>query len=158
MMLCAPETQLLIRRAVAELCLALGWAALHEVPIPNGRRCDVLALRPDGGFSCIEIKSGPRDFLLDGKWPAYRDYADALYFAVDDRFPIELLPDEVGVIVACVHAPGEAALTRDAPSHPLAPARRRLLTHRFATLAATRLSALEHPSVTASYRAGLRVE
>ena len=157
-MLCLPETQLAVRRGASALCNALGWATLHEVPIPNGRRCDILALRPDGGFACVEVKSGPRDFLTDAKWPDYRDFADALYFAVDDLFPLALLPADVGVIVACVHAPGEAALIRDAPEHRLPPARRRALTHRFAVLAASRLTMLEHPSITSSFRAALRVE
>ena len=97
--------------------------------LPNGRRADILALRPDGGFACIEVKSGPRDFLVDAKWPDYRDYADALFFAVDADFPQDLLPAEVGLIVA---AGLEAELLRDAPAHPLPAARRRALLQRFA--------------------------
>lgn len=150
--------QLAIRRGASALCSTLGWAVLHEVSIPNGRRCDILALRADGGFVCIEVKSGPRDFLLDTKWPEYRAFCDALYFAVDEHFPQTLLPEDVGVIVACVSVPGEAAIIRDAPPHPLAPVRRRALLHRFATLAANRLACLEDPSVTASFRASLRAE
>jgi len=150
-----PERQLAIRRAAAVLCQQLAWVVVHEVPLPNGRRADLLALRPDGGFVCIEVKSGLRDFLTDCKWPDYRDFCDALYFAVDDAFPLELLPDETGIIVTCAR---EAEMIRPAPSHPLPPARRRALTHRFASVAATRLAALEDPMITASLRAALRVE
>src|SRR5487761_2519286 len=67
-----PARALAIRRATARLCLRLGWAPLHEVPLPNGRRADILALRPDGAFACIEVKSGIRDFLSDQKWPEHR--------------------------------------------------------------------------------------
>ncbi len=150
-----PERQLAVRRATATLCRQLAWVALHELPLPNGRRADLLALRPDGGFVCIEVKSGPRDFLTDGKWTDYREYCDALYFAVDDDFPVELLPESTGLIVACGR---EAEMLRPAPAHPLPPARRRALTHRFATVAAARLAALEDPAVTASLRSALRVE
>ena len=150
-----PERQLAVRRATAILCRQLAWVALHELPLPNGRRADLLALRPDGGFVCIEVKSGPRDFLTDDKWPEYREFCDALYFAVDDAFPLDLLPDTTGLIVACGR---EAEMVRPAPSHPLASARRRALTHRFATVAASRLSALEDPAITASLRAALRAE
>jgi hypothetical protein len=150
-----PERQIAVRRAAAALCQQLGWAALHELPLPNGRRADLLALRPDGGFVCIEVKSGPRDFLTDGKWPDYRAFCDALYFAVDDDFPVALLPAEAGLIVASGR---EAEMIRAAPSHPLPPARRRALTHRFATVAASRLAALEDPAITSSLRAALRAE
>ena len=150
-----PERSLAIRRATARLCGRLGWAPLHEVPLPNGRRADILALRPDGCFACIEVKSGPRDFLTDLKWPDYRAYADALFFAVDADFPRDLLPADTGLIVA---AGLEADLLRDAPAHPVAPARRRALLHRFATLAAERLAALEDPAGLADLRTALRVE
>lgn len=150
-----PERALAIRRATARLCGRLGWAPLHEVPLPNGRRADILALRPDGCFICIEVKSGMRDFLTDLKWPDYRDFSDALYFAVDPDFPQELLPAETGLIVA---AGLEADLLRDAPTHPLPGARRRALLQRFAMLAAGRLAALDDPAGTADLRAALRVE
>lgn len=150
-----PARAALIRRATARLCLRLGWAPLHEVPLPSGRRADILALQPDGCFTCIEVKSGPRDFLTDLKWQEYRDFADTLYFAVDADFPRELLPPETGLIVS---AGLEADMLRDAPHHPLPAARRRALLQRFALLAASRLSAMEDPAGVADLRAALRVE
>lgn len=150
-----PERSLAIRRATARLCGRLGWAPLHEVSLPNFRRADILALRGDGGLVCIEVKSGPRDFLTDGKWPEYRDFSDALYFAVDDAFPRDLLPEDAGLIVACE---GAAEILRAAPEHRLPPARRRSLLHRFAMLAALRLAALDDPAGAADLRAALRVE
>ncbi len=149
------ERAFAVRRATARLCLRLGWAPLHEVALPNGRRADILALRPDGGFACIEVKSGARDFLTDSKWPDYRAYADALYFAVDQDFPLDLLPAETGLIVAVGL---EADLLREAPSHPLAPARRQALLRQFAALAAGRLAALEDPAGAAGLRSALRAE
>jgi hypothetical protein len=150
-----PERALAIRRATARLCGRLGWAPLHEVPLPNGRRADILALRPDGCFACIEVKSGPRDFLTDLKWRDYREFSDALFFAVDVDFPQDLLPSETGLIVA---SGLEADLLREAPTHPLPSARRRALLQRFAWLAAGRLAALEDPGGVADLRAALRVE
>lgn len=150
-----PERAFAIRRATARLCLRLGWAPLHEVALPNGRRADILALRPDGCFACIEVKSGPRDFLTDLKWPDYRAFADELFFAVDVDFPQELLPAETGLIVA---AGLEADLVREAPAHPMPSPRRRALLHRFAWLAAGRLAASEDPAGTADLRNALRIE
>ncbi|HEX4172016.1 MAG TPA: MmcB family DNA repair protein [Acetobacteraceae bacterium] len=150
-----PERAFAIRRATARLCLQLGWAPLHEVALPNGRRADILALRPDGCFACIEVKSGPRDFLTDLKWQDYHQFADALFFAVDVDFPQALLPDETGLIVA---AGLQAELLRESPVRPLAGARRRALLHRFALLAAGRLATLEDPAGVADIRAALSVE
>jgi hypothetical protein len=149
-----PERSLAIRRATARLCLRLGWAPLHEVTLPNFRRADILALRPDGGFACIEVKSGVRDFLADAKWPEYRDYCDALYFAVDSNFPLELLPVDAGLIVV----DHEADLLREAPAHAIAASRRRSLLLRFSTLAATRLAFAEDPGAAADLRNALRPE
>src|ERR1700733_12669398 len=127
---------------------------LHKMPLQN-RHADILALRPDGGFACIEVKSGPRDFLTDLKWPDYREFSDTLFFAVDVDFPQALLPAETGLIVA---AGLEADLLREAPSHPLPGARRRALLQRYALLAAGRLAALGDPGGVAALRAALRVE
>lgn len=150
-----PQRTAIIRRAAARLCVRLGWAPLHEVRLPNGRRADILALQPDGCFACIEVKSGPRDFLTDLKWPEYREFADRLYFAVDVEFPADLIPADTGLIVT---ADLDADLLREAPSYPIAAARRRALLLRFALLSAGRLAAIEDPAGFADLRAALRVE
>ncbi len=114
-----------------------------------------MALRPDGGFVCIEVKSGFRDYQTDAKWPEYREYCDALFFAVDADFPEALIPDDAGLIVV---AGREAALLREAPPHPLSPARRRAILQRFAVLAAMRLAVAEDPEALVELRCALRVE
>ena len=149
------ERTALVCRAATRFCALRGWGPVAEMPLPNGRRADILALLPNGGFAVVEVKSCARDFLSDNKWPEYRDYCDRLYFAVDLDFPQELLPLEAGLIVTDGL---EAALLRDAPAHPLAPARRRALLHRYAMVAAGRLAALSDPAGQAELRAALRVE
>jgi len=144
-----------VTRAAMRFCALRGWAPVAEMPLPNGRRADILALLPDGGFAILEVKSCARDFLSDAKWPDYRDYADRLYFAVDLEFPQELLPEDVGLVVA--DGP-DAALLREAPAHAMAPARRRALLHRYAMVAAGRLAALTDLMGFAEIRAALRVE
>jgi len=136
-------------------CLARAWSPLAEVPLPDGRRADILALRPDGGFVIIEVKSCARDFLSDTKWQDYREFSDELHFAVDLDFPHTLLPEEAGLLVCDGF---DATPLRDAAAHPLAPARRRALLHRFASLAATRLAGLTDPAGLAERRAALRLD
>ncbi|MGK7867295.1 MmcB family DNA repair protein [Falsiroseomonas sp. E2-1-a20] len=153
--LSAAERTLSVCRAAARFCAQRGWAPVREMPLPNGRRADILALQPDGAFAVVEVKSCARDFLSDGKWPEYRDFCDRLYFAVDLDFPVALLPEEVGLLVT--EGP-DASLVRDAPAHPLAPARRRALLQRYAVVAAGRLAALQDPAGQAEIRAALRVE
>ncbi|WP_137180222.1 MmcB family DNA repair protein [Roseomonas sp. AR75] len=152
----APAARTLaICRAAARFCARRGWAPVTEMPLPNGRRADILALLPDGGFVVVEVKSCARDFLSDGKWPEYRDFCDRLYFAVDLDFPRALIPEEVGLMVA--DGP-DAELVRDAPDHRLAGARRKALLHRYAMTAAGRLAAMQDPAGFSELRAALRVE
>lgn len=151
----APQRTLAVTRSALRFCLARGWSPLLEMPLPDGRRADVLALRPDGGFAVIEVKSCARDFQTDAKWPEYRAFCDELHFAVDQDFPRDLLPEDVGLLVCDGF---EAVLLREAPAHPLAPARRRALLHRFASLAATRLAALADPAGLTERRAALRLD
>jgi hypothetical protein len=144
-----------VTRAATRFCALRGWAPVTEVPLPDGRRADILALAPDGGLAILEVKSCARDFLADAKWPDYRAWCDRFYFAVDLDFPQALLPAEVGLVVT---EDGDAALLREAPEHRLAPARRRALTQRLAMLAAGRLAALADPAGAAELRAALRLD
>lgn len=144
-----------ITRAALRWCLDQGWSPLAEVPLPDGRRADVLAIRADGGLVILEVKSGPRDYLSDGKWQDYAQWCDAFLFAVDLDFPDGLLPPGPGLLVV---ADREAALHREAPETPLAPARRKALTLRLARLAALRLATLQDPEGAAERRAALRLD
>lgn len=154
-LLTIPERTLHVCRAAARLCVRMGWAPVLEVPLPVGRRLDILALGPDGGFNAIEVKSCARDFLSDGKWQEYRAWCDQLYFAVDLDFPQTLLPEDAGLIVA---EGGEAVILRHPAEHRLPPARRKALLLRYARLAAGRLQGLCDPAGAAELRAALRVE
>lgn len=65
----------------------------------------------------------------------YLPFCDAYYFAVAAKFPLDILPDEPGLIVA--DSFGGAVVRPPTPS-PLAPARRKALPLAFARLAALR--------------------
>ena len=131
-----------LARGICRALAQLGFATLLEAPLANGRRADVLALRRDGELVVVEIKSSVADFKSDRKWPEYRAFCDRLYFAVPAGFPIELIPDECGLIIA---DPFGAAVLREAPVVPLAAARRRAVLLRFARLGAARLRRLIDP-------------
>ena len=132
-----------ILRGTQRLLRSLIFESLSEVCLGNGRRADVLALGRDGTAWIVEIKSSIADFRSDQKWHEYRDYCDALLFAVAPDFPSEILPADTGLILADAYA-GE--LLREAQSHPISPARRKALTLSFARTAATRLLAQVDPS------------
>lgn len=130
-----PDTTLSVTRGAARLMLNLGYAPLLEVGLPNGRRADVMALGPRGDIVIVEVKSGIEDYRVDRKWHEYGPFCDAFYFAVAPEFPQGVLPDEPGLIVADGF---DGAVVREAPSSPLAPARRKALTIAFARLGAMR--------------------
>ena len=114
------------------------------MPLGNGRRADILAVGRDGEIWIVEIKSSIADFRADQKWPEYRDYCDALLFAVAPDFPSDILPADTGLILADAYA-GE--VVREAPRHPLSPARRKALTLSIARMAAMRLHARIDPGM-----------
>jgi hypothetical protein len=147
-----PERTSLVRLAASRLCLRMGWAPLHEVRLANGRRADILALQPGGGFACIEVKSGLRDYMSDAKWTEYQPFCDVFFFAVDRDFPKDILPPETGLIVC---ADREADILREPKPVKLAAPRRKALLERFAWLAAGRLAALEDPAGVAELRLAL---
>lgn len=130
-----PETTATVTRGAARLLVALGYAPLAEVTLPNGRRADLMALGAKGQIFIVEVKSGIEDFRVDLKWPEYRPYCDAFAFAVAPEFPREILPEEPGLIVADGFG---GAILREAPVEALPGARRKAMTLAFARLAALR--------------------
>lgn len=137
-----------VTRGAARLWGRLGFGVLREVPLADGRRADLVCLGAGGEVAIVEVKSCARDYLSDAKWDTYRAWCDRLFFAVDPHFPQALIPAEAGLIVA--DAWGGAVL-REAPVHPLAPARRRALLLRFARLAARRAEATADPEGAAEW-------
>ncbi|MFA5954966.1 MAG: MmcB family DNA repair protein [Hyphomicrobium sp.] len=134
-----------ILRGTQRLLRSLDFESLSEITLGNGRRADVLAIRRNGEIWIVEIKSSIADFRADQKWPEYREYCDALLFAVAPDFPAEILPADSGLILADAYA-GE--LVRPPPQHPLAAARRKALTLSIARIASMRLHAQIDPGLT----------
>ena len=130
-----PEITDAVTRGAGRVLLDLGYAALAEVVLPNGRRADLMGLGPKGEFVIVEVKSGLEDFRADVKWPEYAPYCDRFYFAVAPEFPREHLPAGPGLIVADAFG---GAVVEEAPLNALVPARRRSLLLAFARLAAFR--------------------
>src|SRR3569623_826142 len=130
-----PATTAVVPRGAGRLLQALAYAPLAEVCLPNGRRADLMALGPKGDIVIVEVKSSLEDYRCDRKWGEYLPYCDAFYFAVSPEFPREILPEGPGLIVADGFG---GAIVLDAPTAPLAPARRKALTLAFARLAAMR--------------------
>jgi len=131
-------------RGVGRLMRAHGLACLNELPLPNGRRADVVALSASGDIWIVEVKSGVEDFRVDNKWPEYRDFCDALFFGVAPDFPVDILPVDTGLILADRYG-GE--IVREAPEHRLAAARRRSMTLRIARAAALTLQSVIDPTM-----------
>jgi hypothetical protein len=139
-------TALGVQRGVRRLFAQLGHATLPEFTLASGRRADVIALAPDGRLTIVEIKSSVADFRADRKWPDYRDFCDRFFFAIPETVPIEILPDTAGLIVADSFG---AAILREPSDHPLAGARRKAVTLRFARAAAGLLHMLADPDALA---------
>jgi len=134
-------------RGVCRLLRDLRYACIAELPLPNGRRADVVGLSQSGDLWIVEVKSGVEDFRTDHKWPEYRDFSDALFFAVAPGFPLDLLPADTGLILADRYG-GE--IVRQALETRLAPARRKAMTLRFAHCAALSLQAALDPALKIS--------
>lgn len=134
-----------VQRGVLRHLSARGLVGIPEFCLVSGRRADILAVDGRGEVSIVEIKSSVQDFRTDLKWPEYRAYCDRLLFAVPLDFPVEILPQETGLLVADAFG---AELLRPAPAHPLAAATRKALMLRFAHTAASRLAALHDPELT----------
>ena len=131
-----------LARGVARHLRSLGFVSVEEFVPERGLRVDVMALGPKGELWVIECKSGRADFQSDNKWQGYLDWCDRYFWAVDLDFPVEMLPDDTGLILADYY---DAEVVRVAPEAKLPAARRKKLTQKFARDAARRLQALRDP-------------
>ena len=131
-----------VARGVTRLFFNRDMFGICEVPLPNGRRADMMAIDSGGLITIVEIKVSRADLLGDCKWPAYLDYCDHFFWAVPAGFDLApfdqdgLAPESCGLLVADRY---DAAVIRDAPLRKLAAARRKAETLRFARRAARRL-------------------
>jgi hypothetical protein len=121
----------------------LAFSTVSELPLPSGRRADLVALNARGEVWIVEIKSSLADLRADQKWEDYRQHCDCLFFAFTSELPCEIFPDDVGLIVADAYG---AYLQCEAPEHRLPAATRKVMMLRFAQTAAQRLSQLADPA------------
>lgn len=131
-----------LARGAARHLADLGAGVVSEFTLPDGRRLDLMALLPDGRLWAVEVKSGINDFRADAKWPGYAQWCDGLWFCVDPAFPLALIPQELGLLVADSFG---AHVVREPVAHPLHPSRRKAVTLRFALMAARRLQGASDP-------------
>lgn len=138
-----------VARGVTRLFSRSDLFSMCEVPLPNGRRADMMAIGPKGDLTIVEIKVSRADLLGDQKWTDYLDYCDRFFWAVPQALAAILdeerfLPTDAGVLVADRY---DAAIVREPSTRLLAPARRKAETLRFARRAARRLSAQIDPGI-----------
>ena len=136
------EHALSVARGVGRLLRTRGFAMVSELPLATGRRADIVGLGVDGEIWIVEIKSSVEDFRVDRKWPDYRLSCDRLFFASHAGVPMEIFPEDTGLILADQFG---AELLREAPQHRLAGATRKAMLVRFAQAAAHRLHGLIDP-------------
>ena len=113
----------------------MGFAPFTELTLPNGRRADIVGLSDKGEIVMVEVKSCRADFDVDNKWPEYKDYCDQFFFAVNEDFDTDLLPEDEGLIIADGFG---GAIIRDAVPSRLAGSRRKTVLIRLARQAAFR--------------------
>ena len=142
------ETALAVARGTARLLHAYGRCVVSELPLPSGRRADLVALDPGGEIWIVEIKSSVEDLRADQKWQDYRMHCDRLFFAFTQDLPCEIFPQDTGLIIADAYG---AHLHCEAPEHRLPAATRKSMTVRFGMAAAQRINRLVDPQGHAEF-------
>lgn len=138
----------LLARGVCRHLVSHDFVTVEELIPAPGLRVDVMALGPKGEIWIVECKSGRADFTSDRKWQGYLEWCDRYFWAVDESFPTELLPEGTGLIIADGY---EAEIIRMAPEAKLAGARRTVLTRKFARHAAQRWHAARDPGLAVNW-------
>src|SRR6266550_3958708 len=136
------QTALAVARGTKRLLHQFGFSAVTELPLPSGRRADLVALNNSGDIWIVEIKSSIEDFRADNKWTDYRAHCDRLFFATTIDVPGDIFPKDAGLIVADAFG---AEIISEAPEHRLHASTRKSMMLAFARAAALRLSALADP-------------
>ncbi|MER0239333.1 MmcB family DNA repair protein [Fulvimarina sp. MAC8] len=130
------ERAMMVRRGVQRLMIAHRISLLPEMPLKSGRRADLVCLSEKGEITIVEIKTSIEDFRVDRKWPDYLEHCDRLFFATHPGVPVEIFPEDQGLIVSNGYT---AEILREAPENKLSSATRKAMTLRFARLSADRL-------------------
>ena len=131
-----------LARGTGRMLRSLDHAVLTEFVPARGLRVDLISLGPKGELWIVECKSSRADFQSDRKWQGYLEWCDRYFWAVDGNFPVDLLPEDTGLIMADAFG---AEIARMAPETRLAPARRTKVQRDFARAAALRLQGLCDP-------------
>ncbi len=138
----------LLARGVSRALRGHDFVAVEELVPTSGLRVDVMALGPKGEIWVVECKSSRADFQTDKKWQGYLEWCDRYFWAVDEEFPSEMLPDETGLIIADAY---DAEIIRMGPETKLAPARRKVMVQKFARHAAIRAQAARDPGMVTPF-------
>lgn len=131
-----------LARGTARALSELGLDSLPEMVLRPRLRADLMAIDRKGEIWIVECKSSRADFTSDRKWDGYLEWCDRYFWAVDQDFPTDLLPEGTGLFIADGYG---AEMIREAPLSKLAPARRKALTLDFARASARRLQRLCDP-------------
>jgi hypothetical protein len=137
------QTALAVARGTMRLLLSHGFTCVSELPLPSGRRADLVGVGRSGEIWIVEIKSSVADFRADQKWMDYRMHCDRLFFATTVEVPCDIFPKDTGLIVADGFG---GALVCEAPEHRLSAPTRKAMTLRIAQCAALRLQSLIDPA------------
>ncbi|MCP3969300.1 MAG: MmcB family DNA repair protein [Rhodobacteraceae bacterium] len=137
-----PRPGQLLARGVCRHLAGHGFVSVEELVPAPGLRVDVMALGSKGEIWIVECKSSRADYQSDAKWQGYLEWCDRYFWAVDEAFPSELLPQETGLIIADAY---DAEIVRMGPEARLAGARRKVMLQKFARHSARRLQALRDP-------------
>lgn len=138
----------LLARGVCRHLLGHDFVTVEELVPAPGLRVDVMGLGPKDEIWIIECKSSRADFMSDGKWQGYLEWCDRYFWAVDEAFPTELLPDGTGLIIADAY---NAEIIRLGPETKLPGARRKVMMRKFARHAALRWHAARDSGVSPSW-------
>jgi hypothetical protein len=144
-------TALFVARGTRRLLWRLNFSTVTELPLLTGRRADIVALAMDATIFIVEIKSSVADFRADTKWRDYRAHCDRLFFAIPETVPIEIMPEDAGLILADAFG---AEILRQAPEHRIAAATRRAMLVRFWPGGGAPAASLERPRCAGGGRLG----